>query len=94
MDLQHDSEPRQAVRTTSSIHSVLNAIVNGDPPDPRLLAALQVSIEVPAPFRSIPVEGIEMTGRKVLQQLLRLVLPRFLLQVRKLSVGLSLRFDP
>ena len=54
--------------------------------DPLFLGVVQVSIEVPAPFRRIPVEGIEMTGRKVLQQLLRLVLPRFLLQVR---VGIS-----
>lgn len=42
---------------------------------------VQVTIEIPFAFRAIPVEVIESTGRQVLEQLLRIMLPRFLKQV-------------
>ncbi|RWW08495.1 hypothetical protein BHE74_00019768 [Ensete ventricosum] len=40
-----------------------------------------VTIDIPFAFRAIPVEVIESTGTQVLEQLLRLMLPRFLAQV-------------
>ncbi|XP_017699097.1 uncharacterized protein LOC103710353 isoform X2 [Phoenix dactylifera] len=45
---------------------------------------IEVSIEIPFAFRAIPVEVIESTGTQVLEQLLRIMLPRFLRQVSKL----------
>ena len=41
----------------------------------------QVTIDIPFPFRALPVEAIESSGRQVLEQLLRAMLPRFLKQV-------------
>ena len=46
-----------------------------------LLCGTQVSIEVPFAFRIIPVQAIESTGTQVLEQLLRIMLPRFMAQV-------------
>lgn len=42
---------------------------------------LQVAIDIPFPFQAIPVTAIESSGRQVLEQLLRVMLPRFLNQV-------------
>ncbi|KAJ8433320.1 hypothetical protein Cgig2_012888 [Carnegiea gigantea] len=42
---------------------------------------IEVSIEVPFPFRAIPVEAIESTGTRVLEQILAIMLPRFMAQV-------------
>lgn len=42
---------------------------------------IQVSIEIPFAFRAIPVQAIESTGTQVLDQILKLMLPRFLAQV-------------
>ncbi|KAG0491569.1 hypothetical protein HPP92_004614 [Vanilla planifolia] len=44
---------------------------------------IEVTIEVPFLFRAIPVETIESTGAQVLDQLLRVMLPRFLNQLVK-----------
>eukprot|EP01018_Ginkgo_biloba_P020368 Gb_21996 [translate_table: standard] len=44
---------------------------------------IEVVIDIPFPFRTIPVELIESTGNQVLQQLLRVMLPRFLTQLSK-----------
>ncbi|KAG1362527.1 hypothetical protein COCNU_10G007460 [Cocos nucifera] len=44
---------------------------------------IEVSIEIPFAFRAIPVEAIESTGTQVLEQLLRIMLPRFLRQLVK-----------
>lgn len=44
---------------------------------------IEVIIDIPFAFRAIPVEIIESTGNKVLQQLLKLMLPRFLSQLAK-----------
>ncbi|WOL05808.1 hypothetical protein Cni_G14539 [Canna indica] len=44
---------------------------------------IEVTIDVPFPFRAIPVEVIESTGTQVLDQLLRIMLPRFLAQLVK-----------
>ncbi|XP_020085531.1 uncharacterized protein LOC109708272 [Ananas comosus] len=44
---------------------------------------IEVTIEIPFAFRAIPVEVIESTGRQVLEQLLRIMLPRFLKQLVK-----------
>lgn len=41
---------------------------------------IEVSIDVPFPFRAIPVEAIESTGTRVLEQILRIMLPRFMAQ--------------
>ncbi|KAL5679212.1 hypothetical protein ACJX0J_005597, partial [Zea mays] len=41
---------------------------------------IEVAIDIPFPFRAIPVEAIESSGRQVLEQLLRVMLPRFLKQ--------------
>ncbi|KAL6007253.1 hypothetical protein ACLOJK_032749 [Asimina triloba] len=47
-------------------------------------AAIEVVIDVPFTFRAIiPVQVVESTGTKVLQQLLDTVLPRFLVQLVK-----------
>eukprot|EP00850_Spirogloea_muscicola_P005455 SM000025S08350 [mRNA] locus=s25:125779:126907:- [translate_table: standard] len=43
---------------------------------------IAVSLEIPAAFRVVPVAGIEATGNRVLGQLLRIMLPRFLKQAR------------
>ncbi|KAJ0970266.1 hypothetical protein J5N97_023143 [Dioscorea zingiberensis] len=44
---------------------------------------IEVIIEIPFAFRAIPVGAIESTGTQVLEQLLRLMLPRFLNQLVK-----------
>ncbi|KAG2554785.1 uncharacterized protein SYNPCC7002_A1590-like [Panicum virgatum] len=42
---------------------------------------IEVTIDIPFPFRVIPVTAIESSGRQVLEQLLGVVLPRFLKQL-------------
>lgn len=44
---------------------------------------IEVSIDVPFPFRAIPVEVIESSGTRVLDQILRITLPRFMAQLVK-----------
>jgi len=44
-------------------------------------ATIEVAIDIPFPFRAIPVTTIESSGRQVLEQLLGVMLPRFLKQV-------------
>ncbi|KAI4352656.1 hypothetical protein L6164_006887 [Bauhinia variegata] len=44
---------------------------------------IEVSIEVPFAFRPIPVQAIESAGTQVLEQLLRIMLPRFMAQLLK-----------
>lgn len=46
-----------------------------------MLPGSQVIIDIPFPFRAIPVEAIESTGAQVLEQILRIMLPRFMAQV-------------
>ncbi|KDO45174.1 hypothetical protein CISIN_1g026771mg [Citrus sinensis] len=46
-------------------------------------AFIEVSIEVPFAFRAFPVEAIESTGTQVLDQILKLMLPRFMSQVSR-----------
>lgn len=48
----------------------------------KIIVFLQVIIEIPFAFRAIPVGAIESAGTQVLEQLLRLMLPRFLRQVQ------------
>lgn len=44
---------------------------------------IEVSIDIPFPFRPIPVQAIESSGTQVLQQILRIMLPRFMAQLVK-----------
>lgn len=44
---------------------------------------IEVSIEIPSAFRAIPVQAIESTGTQVLEQILRIMLPRFMAQLVK-----------
>ncbi|KAG8095674.1 hypothetical protein GUJ93_ZPchr0013g37595 [Zizania palustris] len=44
---------------------------------------IEVTIDIPFPFQALPVETIESSGRQVLEQLLRVMLPRFLKQLVK-----------
>ncbi|KAF9598988.1 hypothetical protein IFM89_033333 [Coptis chinensis] len=44
---------------------------------------IEVTIDVPFAFLPIPVEAIESTGRQVLEQILRIMLPRFMSQLVK-----------
>ncbi|MQM05773.1 hypothetical protein Taro_038591 [Colocasia esculenta] len=44
---------------------------------------IEVTVDIPFAFRAIPVEMIESTGTQVLEQLLRIMLPRFLSQLTK-----------
>uniref|UniRef100_A0ACD5WE48 Uncharacterized protein n=1 Tax=Avena sativa TaxID=4498 RepID=A0ACD5WE48_AVESA len=46
-------------------------------------ATIEVTIDIPFPFQALPVEAIESSGRQVLEQLLRAMLPRFLKQLDK-----------
>ncbi|KAL0752444.1 hypothetical protein Bca101_034447 [Brassica carinata] len=46
-------------------------------------AVIEVNIEIPFAFRVFPVGAIEATGTQVLDQILRLMLPRFLSQLSK-----------
>ncbi|KAJ6892519.1 hypothetical protein NC651_025654 [Populus alba x Populus x berolinensis] len=46
-------------------------------------AVIEVSIEVPFAIRAIPAEAIESTGSQILQQILGLMLPRFMAQLVK-----------
>ncbi|KAJ6900730.1 hypothetical protein NC652_026741 [Populus alba x Populus x berolinensis] len=46
-------------------------------------AVIEVSIEVPSAIRAIPAEAIESTGAQILQQILGLMLPRFMAQLVK-----------
>lgn len=46
-------------------------------------AVIEVSIDIPFAFRAIPVEAIESTGTQVLEQILKLMLPRFMAQLVK-----------
>ncbi|KAJ1298802.1 hypothetical protein BS78_01G481400 [Paspalum vaginatum] len=46
-------------------------------------ATIEVAIDIPFPFRAIPVQAIESSGTQVLEQLLRVMLPRFLKQLVK-----------
>ncbi|KAK4766185.1 hypothetical protein SAY87_007827 [Trapa incisa] len=45
--------------------------------------SIEVSIDVPFTFRAIPVQVIESTGARVLDQVLRIMLPRFMAQLVK-----------
>lgn len=47
------------------------------------LPVLQVNIEIPFAFRAIPVQAIESSGAQVLEQILKIMLPRFMAQVLK-----------
>ncbi|KAK7393032.1 hypothetical protein VNO78_21483 [Psophocarpus tetragonolobus] len=44
---------------------------------------IEVSIEVPFPFQAIPKQAIESAGAQVLEQILRIMLPRFMSQLVK-----------
>ncbi|BAT96273.1 uncharacterized protein HKW66_Vig0185980 [Vigna angularis] len=44
---------------------------------------IEVSIEIPFPFLAIPKQAIESAGTQVLEQILRLMLPRFMSQLVK-----------
>lgn len=44
---------------------------------------IEVSIEIPFAFRAIPVQAIESTGTQVLDQILKIMLPRFMAQLVK-----------
>ncbi|GAB2276831.1 hypothetical protein Dimus_011544 [Dionaea muscipula] len=44
---------------------------------------IEVNIEVPFAFRAIPVQAIESAGAQVLEQILEIVLPRFMAQLVK-----------
>uniref|UniRef100_A0A803MGW3 Uncharacterized protein n=1 Tax=Chenopodium quinoa TaxID=63459 RepID=A0A803MGW3_CHEQI len=46
-------------------------------------AVIEVSIDVPFPFRAIPVQMIESNGARVLEQILVIMLPRFMAQLVK-----------
>ncbi|XP_016454013.1 uncharacterized protein LOC107778302 [Nicotiana tabacum] len=46
-------------------------------------AVIEVNIEIPFAFRAIPVQAIESTGAQVLDQILRIMLPRFMAQLAK-----------
>ncbi|KAJ0657618.1 hypothetical protein HanLR1_Chr14g0548771 [Helianthus annuus] len=45
-----------------------------------LMFKLKVSIDIPFPFQAIPVQTIESTGTQVLDQILKIMLPRFMAQ--------------
>ncbi|XP_008232056.1 PREDICTED: uncharacterized protein LOC103331217 isoform X3 [Prunus mume] len=42
---------------------------------------IEVSIEIPFAFRAIPAQAIESSGTQVLEQILRIMLPRFMSQL-------------
>lgn len=44
---------------------------------------LEVTVDIPSPFRAIPVSAIEGSGNKVMSQILKVMLPRFLSQLGK-----------
>ncbi|KAG5126736.1 hypothetical protein JHK82_027571 [Glycine max] len=44
---------------------------------------IEVSIEIPFPFQAIPKQAIESAGTQVLEQILRIMLPRFVSQLEK-----------
>ncbi|MFS7957590.1 hypothetical protein Hanom_Chr07g00668131 [Helianthus anomalus] len=44
---------------------------------------IEVSIDIPFPFRAIPVHTIESSGTRVLEQILKIMLPRFMAQLVK-----------
>jgi len=44
---------------------------------------LEVTVDIPYPFRAIPVSAIEGSGNKVMSQILKVMLPRFLSQLGK-----------
>ncbi|KAI3799657.1 hypothetical protein L1987_34956 [Smallanthus sonchifolius] len=44
---------------------------------------IEVSIDIPFPFQAIPVETIESSGTQVLEQILKIMLPRFMAQLVK-----------
>ncbi|KAF7132144.1 hypothetical protein RHSIM_Rhsim09G0145300 [Rhododendron simsii] len=44
---------------------------------------IEVSIDIPFAFRPIPVQAIESTGTQILEQILRITLPRFMAQLVK-----------
>ncbi|KAK6790376.1 hypothetical protein RDI58_014176 [Solanum bulbocastanum] len=46
-------------------------------------AVIEVNIEIPFALRAIPVQAIESTGSQVLDQILRIMLPRFMAQLLK-----------
>ncbi|KAG8643953.1 uncharacterized protein SYNPCC7002_A1590 isoform X1 [Manihot esculenta] len=46
-------------------------------------AVIEVNIEVPFAFGAIPVQAIESTGTRILEQILGLMLPRFMAQLVK-----------
>lgn len=57
----------------------------GDPPMGQLSSdtIIEVSIDIPFAFQAIPVRAIESTGTQVLEQILKLMLPRFMAQLVK-----------
>ncbi|XP_076957303.1 uncharacterized protein LOC143632762 [Bidens hawaiensis] len=44
---------------------------------------IEVSIDIPFPFQAIPVQSIESSGTQVLEQILKIMLPRFMAQLMK-----------
>lgn len=45
-----------------------------------------MTIDVPFPFRAIPVQMIESNGARVLEQILMVMLPRFMAQVCVINI--------
>ncbi|KAH7547819.1 hypothetical protein JRO89_XS14G0020400 [Xanthoceras sorbifolium] len=85
-ELDHVRKKAQKVNPGSSMVNQISCdSTNSDSAVQQLTsdAIIEVSIEIPFAFRALPVEAIESTGTQVLEQILKLMLPRFMAQLVK-----------
>ncbi|KVI09666.1 Protein of unknown function DUF1997 [Cynara cardunculus var. scolymus] len=54
---------------------------------------IEVSIEIPFPFQAIPAQTIESSGTQVLEQILKIMLPRFMAQACDTCVLVTAYFE-
>ncbi|KAF9674934.1 hypothetical protein SADUNF_Sadunf10G0179300 [Salix dunnii] len=83
---QYASKTMSLIASLSSMVNQISCNSNSSNSTMQLLtsdAVIEVNIEVPFAFRAIPAEAIESTGAQILQQILGLMLPRFMAQLVK-----------
>ncbi|KAJ7970509.1 (RAP Annotation release2) Galactose-binding like domain containing protein [Quillaja saponaria] len=76
---QNDKFDASMVNRVSCDSSSSNSLVQQLTSD----TTIEVSIDIPSTFLLIPVQAIESTGTQVLEQILRIMLPRFTAQLVK-----------
>ncbi|KAG9136629.1 hypothetical protein Leryth_020272 [Lithospermum erythrorhizon] len=82
-----EGSPMVAAQNDKFDASMVNRVSCDSQPSDSLMqqltsnAVIEVSIEIPFAFRAIPIQAFESAGNQVLEQILRIMLPRFMSQL-------------